>query len=295
MRRKEKQFLSRTCASSRAFRFLSHLAFFFIVAGAGVSCSLRLHQPEGRPAYPPEGLWLYQDDNNLDVLRIVCKDRCWFRNVFLNYRELPLSGPVVHQTVRSGYLQTSATEILLVQTEFRTERIEWKSAADPVVHLDRLLHGETRFRLLRWKSADELEDGEVFQRQCHTDCSSPLATIALIPRYNKKILVSPDAAALSQGILLWPADLQPPYRSGVFSFVETDRTGPFTVAVKERVDLGLAYESLISLTPGAQALDLSRRRRDAEELEKKKRREDVRRRLKAGEPVSKEEMLDVLE
>jgi hypothetical protein len=82
----------------------------------------------------------------------------------------------------------------------------------------------------------------------------------------------------------------------VFSLLETKREdGPFSVPPKGRVDLGLAYESIISLTPGAQALDLSRKRRDAVELEKQKRRDEIRRRLKAGEPVSKEEMLEVLE
>lgn len=279
--------------ASRALLTSATILLFLVVAA---SCSLRLHQPEGNPAHPPEGLWLYQDKNSLDVLRISCAGRCWFRSVFLNYRELPLSGTVVHQTVRSGYLQTSATEVLLVQTEFRSERIEWKDAAQPKVTLDRVVHGETRFRLFHWKSPDELEDGDVFRRQCRADCAGPLALIASLPESKKKMLVSPDAAALPQESLNWPPDLRPPFKEGVFSLMETKREdGPFSVPVKGRVDLGLAYESIISLTPGAQALDLSRKRRDAVELEKQKRRDEIRRRLKAGEPVSKEEMLEVLE
>lgn len=285
-----------TPLSGRASRFPFRpgiiLLFFLVI----LSCSLRLYQPEGNPLHPPEGLWFYQDKNSLDVLRISCAGRCWFRNVFLNYRELPLSGKVVHQTMRSGYLQTSATEVLLVQTEFRSERIEWKDAAEPVVMLDRVVYGETRFRLLHWKSADELEDGEVFQRQCRADCAGPLALIASFPETKTKMLVSPDAAALPQDSLSWPADLRPPFQNGVFSLIETPRKpGPFAIPVKGSVDLGLAYESIISLTPGAQALDLLRKRRDAAELEKQKRRDEIRRRLKAGEPVSKEELLEVIE
>lgn len=282
--------------SGRASRSPFKSGIILLLLSVTLSCSLRLHQPEGDPAHPPEGLWLYQEKNNLDVLRISCAGRCWFRNVFLNYRELPLSGKVVHQTVRSGYLQTSATEVLLVQTEFRRERIEWKDAAEPKVMLDRVVHGETRFRLLHWKSADELEDGEVFRRLCRADCAGPLALIASFPESKTKMLVSPDATALPQDSLSWPADLQPPFKGGMFSLMQTTREpGPFVVPVKGRVDLGLAYESIISLTPGAQALDLSRKRRDAVELEKQKRRDEIRRRLKAGEPVSKEEMLEVLE
>lgn len=245
--------------------------------------------------HSPEGLWFYQDDTDVNVLRIACSDRCWFRDVYLSYRELPLSGITVFQTVRSGYVQTSASEVLLVQTEFRSDRINWTDPIEPEVVVDRVVYGEKKYRLLLWQSKDELYDDVVWRRQCRSDCSSPLALIVSLPGSDRKMLVSPDATAID-GPLSLPSGLRPPYKKGMFTLLQTDHgDGSLPLRTAGPVDLGLAYESLISLNPGTHALQLSKRRRDAESLEKQRRREEIRRRLRAGEPVSREEMLEVLE
>lgn len=261
------------------------------------ACSLKLDQPEGPPAHSPEGLWVYNEKGYLNILRVSCGERCWFRDTVLFYRELPLSGKVFQQTQRSGYLKTSATEVLLVQTEFRNERISWHDASAPLVQLDRVVHGETPFRLLHWVDKQILEDEDGrFERSCPGDCRQPAALVASMSGAPMKIIISPDAAVLNSADYSWPAGLKPPFSTGLFGFLKTEQPdGPYALLLKNPINLSRFYESHISLTPGAAALKVSEDRKSAAELERQKRREEIRRRIKAGEPVSKEEMLEVLE
>ena len=173
-----------------------------------VSCSLKLREVEAPPKFSPVGLWLYQDGPKIETFRISCTDHCWFRYVVFYFNDLLVSGKTIQQTSRSGYLTTSANELLLIQTEFRSEKISWSDDGKPIVTLDRMVQGESRYRHFTWNSENEVIDGNSFIRQCRSDCDKSWAVVLSLPKTETKLLISPDAMIVAADQMIWPAPLQ---------------------------------------------------------------------------------------
>lgn len=271
------------------------------------ACSLTLREPPGPPAHPPGGLWLHREGERIEALRIVCGPaRCWFRDSVIFFRTLTFSGRVVNLTERSGFLETSAGELLQVQTEYRSEQLRLPDgnlrAADPVQvrsTVDRIVRGESRLRILRWDGADRLTDGRiVFERHCpgEKDCSSPMLHVLEAENAEQPaLIVSPDLSWLNEVDAGLPPDLHPVLKLGPVYYAKTRRPAGTTITFAQKKDLPIVYESRISLSPGADALDLSRKSGEAADAAKRNRVNEIRRRLKNGEPVTRDEMIEALD
>ncbi|MBW7857087.1 MAG: hypothetical protein H3C43_02015 [Leptonema sp. (in: Bacteria)] len=288
--------------------FIFRLTIFYVFVA---SCSIQLKQPKAPPDFWPDGLWLKNGrslinekkaTDHFELLRIICNDsQCWFRSTVLYYRKLPISGLVFNKTERSGYIETSVNELLLMQTEFKSERIEWPndSTSKPKSMIDRVVHGESKFRLfnLNFENQTSIEsDGDVFDRQCNQDCKNPIALLLPLSNLNKQLVISPDSEFLGSQNLNWPTDLQPNQKTELMFLAESDLSiGRLPVSTKSKIDLATVFESQISFTPGSKALELRQKRQRSVDAEKQKRIDDIKQRLKDGKPVSREEMLEILD
>lgn len=273
------------------------------------SCSTQLKQDPAPPSFWPDGLWLkngkeligkQKATDHFELLRIICNgEQCLFRSIVLYYGQLPISGLVFTKTERSGYIETSANELLLRQTEFKNVRIEWPEDPNllPKSIIERVVHGNQILRLFKIDSANQLSiesDGDVFDRQCNQNCRNPIALILPLPKLKKQLVISPDAEIIGNKNINWPADLQSDQRTELMCLVDSNnvrQSGAIEISLKSKVDFASLFESKISFTPGAKAIEIMKQ----QQTDKQQRIDDIKQRLKDGKPVSREEMLEILE
>lgn len=293
-----------------------------VVLATLVSCAPALKGPPGQPRFSPVGLWVSHPGPGVtEVLRIVCGERCWFRDVVLYRRDLKISGPVANVTERNGYLLTSADEILQMQTEFRSEQFRLSTTDPGSSTVDRVVYGESRLRLLHFEGSDRLVgDDSAFERRCPApaSCGLPMASVLVRDSTAEpggqdgraaaelSLVAVPDMAWLAGGGpgTLLPDDVVVVQSIGAAVLARTHRppgetfplaskAGDSPQATRLATLLATVYESRIALSPGGAAL--LKRKEQSVSPERQRRLDDIRSRLKSGAPVSREEILEVLD
>lgn len=109
--------------------FSIQIAAALLALLAGVSCGYQLERPRGEPVYPVEGLWASVDDDytasgrgQLLYVSSPGEDKYPYKFIIFQYymRDLALSGKRMFFTRRMGVVDTSDSEVLLIQTKFQS-------------------------------------------------------------------------------------------------------------------------------------------------------------------------------
>lgn len=285
-----------------------HALFLTVLILLLQHCTEGLKQPVAPPKYSVNGLFYYQEGSEIRLLRILCEDTqdCYFRHQLRTFTERLVSGETIEVIERKGRVLTSVNEILLEQEFFSRFTIpcsaetESESETDfSLDHcsfrkLDREFYSSKSFELLGVEEDRLILDEDVIYRKvCEgSKCSRP-AGILFGP--GKPGGFSLDFDLLSKEQL-----------SGIVTAREGRfRTGK-SLKAKEAFeifyldytdDLLNAYkQALVVKHEGKTGADEEQEAAETAEKERnEKRRADIRKRIEAGEEVSKEELLEVLE
>ncbi|MCB1169547.1 MAG: hypothetical protein KDK25_04400 [Leptospiraceae bacterium] len=294
-------------------------------------CKVQLQGPSGPPEFQPQGLYIQTDDDVTRILSIACgpvrhsarpqETKCFFLHQVRVFRDLAFSGKRIEITERWGTMETDPDEALLTRTVFVRYHVEvkegeeWKVDALSGPKVDRELTGDDTFLHLHFREGclqdDEgcwkrlpgnliyyspetrasLEDWEtVFHKfEGQSVAFSPSLDYFLRngmivegQKFKLKGQCNTEASVMASG----------GGYSALKSGTSPSRCGAvFTVEPETKDKWNLA--ELYSLRTGT-GTPMSAEK--AQELsEKEKRRQEIRERIKRGEKVSQEELLEVLE
>ncbi len=299
-----------------------------------LSCKTQLRGPSGAPDFELSGLYTQRDGDTWRILSIACggirhsvdpdQTQCLFLHQVRVPRDLTFSGKRFEITERWGVIDTDPDEALFTRTVFVRYHQEikdgdaWKVENFSRPQVDRELKGDDVFLLLRFEEGCLRDDegcwnrvpGNLTLQDSRSSPDTDSDDIQLIfqqfsgqkglafspalefflrngmARSGQKFQLKNDRCSLQASTTRFGAgfivlDSAPEAKCGT----------QFTVIPETKQNWNLA--ELYSLRAG---LGTPMKTDDQKELtEKEKRREEIRERIRRGEEVSQEELLEVLE